>query len=188
MENSLNTTSTTETITDKISEKRFPITTLWVFKVPLIILLINIVALFFGAYYPYLVLAMLIMLIANPLIRMNFHYSLEDKFFFVKQGVISKKQRNLPYGVIQDISLKQDLFDRIFKIATLRVENASNSKAKNYGTFRFGGVANSNDNSLGVSGSKINIPGLKIQDAEELKKIILQKMKDNPIEDSNSGL
>ncbi len=165
-----------------ITEKDYPITKLWIFKTPIIIFLVNAVALFFGYYFPYLVLAFPIMLIANPLIRANFHYSLDDKFLIVRQGVISKKQRNMPYGVIQNVFVKQDLFDRIFGLASLRIENASQA----------GGAKNiriqEEQGSVGASGNKVNIPGLKKQSAGELKNLILNKIKENPIEDNQSGL
>ncbi|MDP2927008.1 MAG: PH domain-containing protein [bacterium] len=176
-----------------ITEKNYPITKLWVFKAPIIIILINVVALFFGYYFPYLVLALPIMLIANSLIRANFHYSLDDKYFHVKQGVISKKQRNLPYGVIQNVFVKQDLFDRIFGLASLRIENASQAGGDNKAHWwnkSYGSKSNAygQGESLGSSGNKVSLPGLKKQNAEELKNLILQKMKENPIEDSQSGL
>ncbi|MFA5796401.1 MAG: PH domain-containing protein [Candidatus Shapirobacteria bacterium] len=187
------TPNTTPNISSVITEKNYPITTLWIFKAPIIIIVMNVVALFFGYYFPYLILALPIMLIANPLIRANFHYSLDDKFFGIKQGVISKKHRSLPYGVIQNVFVKQDVFDRIFGLATLRVENASQSGAgakvswwkKSYGSSSSG---YGQDDGVGSSGNKVNIPGLKKQDAEELKNFILQKIKNNPIEDSQSGL
>lgn len=172
-----------------VSEKKYPITKLWIFKAPLILALVNVVALLFGYYFPYLIVALVAMLIINPLIRANFHYSLEAKLLFVKQGVISKKQRNLPYGVIQNVFVKQDLFDRIFGLASLRVENASNSNQRKSGGFRlsgFGGTAY--QESMGASGNVINISGLRKQQAEELKNAILLKIKENPIEDSQSGL
>ncbi|MCX5700098.1 MAG: PH domain-containing protein [Candidatus Omnitrophica bacterium] len=165
-----------------ITERDYPITKLWMFKAPIIIVLMNIVALFFGYYFPYLVLALPVMLIANPLIRNRFHYSLEEKFLIVRQGVISKKQRNLPYGVIQNVFLKQDLFDRIFGLATLRIENASQAGGARDIRMRQA------QEGVGASGNKINIPGLKKQSAEELKNLILKKIKENPIEDSQSGL
>jgi uncharacterized membrane protein YdbT with pleckstrin-like domain len=179
-----------DTISPIITEKTYPITKLWIFKAPIIIIVLNIIALIFGYYFLYLVVALPIMLIVNPFIRANFHYSLDDKFLNVKQGVISKKQRNLSYGVIQNVYIKQDLFDRIFKLATLRIENAaqSGSGGVKLSSFRLTGISNNDENSVGSSGNKINIPGLKKQDAEELKKYILQKIKDNPIEDSQSGL
>lgn len=169
-----------------VTEKNYPITTLWIFKAPIIIVLISIAALLFGYYFPYLLIALPIYLIANPLIRANFHYSLDDKFFNVKQGVISKKQHHVPYGVIQTVFVKQDIFDRIFRLASLRIENASQAGGgKSYGSesSRYGGHED-----VGASKNKVNIPGLKKQSAEELKNIILQKIKENPIEDSQSGL
>ncbi len=178
-----------------ITERNYPITKLWIFKAPIIVIVISIVGLFFGIWFPYLVIALPILLIANPLIRANFHYSLDDKYFNVRQGVISKKQRNLPYGVIQNVFVKQGIFDRIFGLASLRVENASQSGGgskerwwnKSYGSkstaYGFG-----QQDGVGTSGNKVNIPGLKKANAEELKNLILQKIKENPIEDSQSGL
>lgn len=177
---------------EMVSEKNFPITKLWIFKSPIIIILLNIVALFFGRYFPYLVLALPIILIANPLIRANFHFSTEGKFFLVKQGVFSKKQRNLPYGVIQNVFVRQDLFDRVFGLASLRVENASYAGAgtkTSWWKYSAGNSAyNDKQESVGASGNKVNIPGLKKADAETLKNIILKRMKENPVEDSQSGL
>jgi uncharacterized membrane protein YdbT with pleckstrin-like domain len=189
MENFSQTVNSAQNTTTIITEKNYPITKLWIFKTPIIIVLVNIIALFFGYYFPYLVLALPIMLIANPLIRANFHYSLDENFFRVKQGVISKKQKNLPYGVIQNVFVKQDLFDRIFGLAHLKIENASlgGGKVEKRKSFSITS-GNSNSESVGASGNKINIPGLKKKSAEELKNLILQKIKENPIEDSQSGL
>lgn len=172
-----------------VNEKNYPITKLWIFKAPIIAIVITIIALLFGYYFPYLVIAIPIWLIANPLIRANFHYSTEDKFFVVRQGVFSKKQRNLPYGVIQNVLVKQDWFDRVFGLASFSVENASQGGGKGFfgGSkgFRLGGVANSRQGeAVGSSGNKVNIPGLKKKDAEALKFILLQRMKENPIEES----
>lgn len=176
-----------------ITEKDYPITKLWIFKTPILIVLANLAILPFGYFFPYLVLAFPIMLIANPLIRANFHYSLDDKYFHIKQGVISKKQRNLPYGVIQNIFVKQDLFDRIFGLASLRVENAVQSGGGKMSWWKRGYGSKGNAygqqaEGLGSYGNKVNLPGLKKSSAEALKVLLLQKMKENPIEDSQSGL
>ena len=101
------------------------------------------------------------MLIANPLIRANFHYSLDDKYFKMKQGVISKKQNNQPYGVIQTVFVHQDLFDRIFGLATLRVENAVGGGGKSKKRKSFTLHSASSSDTVGVSGNKMHIPGLK---------------------------
>lgn len=173
-----------------VSEKDYPITILWIFKSPIIILLVNLIALMVGYYFPVLVAMFPVLLIYNPLVRASFHYRLESKYFFVKSGVISKKERNLPYGVIQNVFVKQDLFDRIFGLATLRVENAitpQDVKKKSFWTRNRGFGVNDND-AIGTSGNMVNIPGLKKQSAEALKELILQKIKENPLDDSQSGL
>lgn len=181
------TTVSSPQFTNSIAtEKDYPITKLWIFKAPIIITFISLVALFFGYYLPYFLIALPFYLIANPLIRANFHYSTEEKFFVVKQGVFSKKQRNLPYGVIQNVLVKQDWFDRVFGLASFSVENASQGGGKGF----FSGLRSNKQQaeSVGSSGNKVNIPGLKKKHAEALKLVLLQRMKENPIEDSQSGL
>ncbi len=174
-----------------ITEKEYPITTRWVLRSPIIVLSFGIIILFTGdiSNSALAVLAAFIYVIVGYVIRANFHYSLDDKYFHVKQGVISKTQRNLPYGVIQDVFVKQNLFDRIFGIASLRIENASQLGGKGGGKVswlnkNYGMGSYSGSDGVGSSGNKINLPGLKKQDAETLKKLVLQKMKENPIEES----
>ena len=176
-----------------VSEQNYPITTLWIYKAPLICIFTTIIALFFGVYFPYVVLAIPIYLIANPLIRKNFHYRTEEKFFVVSEGVFSKKQRNLPYGVIQNVFVKQDWFDRVFGLASFAVENASQGGGKGFfgggGNFRISeAYQQRGGETVGSSGSKVNIPGLRKNDAEALRLVLLARMKENPIEDSQSGL
>ncbi len=172
-----------------ITEKNYPITTLWVFKAPIIIIIIQFLLLvLFGGINVYLLIALPIYLIANPLIRKNFHYSLEPEFFIVHQGVISKKQRNFPYGVIQHVNVKQDFFDRLAGLASLTVENAGVSGGEDTRSFRLTSGYNQHGDSVGASRNKVNIPGLKKADAEMLKKAILEKMEAYQQVELSSGL
>jgi uncharacterized membrane protein YdbT with pleckstrin-like domain len=170
-----------------LTEKNYPITILWIFKAPIIFVAISAVAILFGYWFPYLVILVPFYLIANPLIRKNFHFSTDEKFLVVNHGVFSKKHLNLPYGVIQNIIVKQDWFDRVFGLATLSIENAiqGGSKANSIAAAR---ASRSQGDFLGSSGNKVSIPGLKKSDAEALKLVVLQKMKENPVDDNNSGL
>ena len=181
-----------QSISEMVTEKNYPITILWIFKAPIIFIGITLIALLFGYFFPYFVIAIPYYLIANPLIRSNFHYSTEEKFFDVKQGVFSKKQRHLPYGVIQNVLVKQDWFDRVFGLASFSVENASQGGGKGlFGGSKFfksGGLYQQQGESVGSTGNKVNIPGLRKKDAEALRSVLLQRMKENPIEDSQSGL
>lgn len=176
---------------DLVTEEEYPITKLWIFKAPVIIIIVSIVALLFGYWFPYLVIVLpTLLIIENFLIRANFHYATREKFFEVRQGVISKKQRNLPYGVIQNVYVKQDVFDRIFGLATLRIENASQGGGKGFfKSLRLSGIYQQQQGEIvGSSGNAVNIPGMKKSSAEGLKAILLQKIKGNPIEDNQSGL
>lgn len=172
----------------EVTEKQYPITTLWIFKATIITIFISIVGLFFGIWFPIIVLAIPFSLIANPLIRMNFHYSVGDQYFVVDQGVISKKHFNLSYGVIQNVSVKQDVFDRIFGLATLSVENAASAGGVGVKSFRMTGSGIGNTDMVGVSKNKINIPGIRKEHVEALKSLILERMKANEHLDTNSGI
>jgi uncharacterized membrane protein YdbT with pleckstrin-like domain len=180
-----------------ITEKNYPVQKLWlVFRsiITFLFILVFLVPPLFFAYkrgeiskdgaifYIILVIgATIFHFIVKVLERANFHYSIEEKFLTVKQGILSKRQRHIPYGVIQNLFVKQDLFDRILGFASLMIENASQGG---------GALEDSQQTSetIGFSGNRVSIPGLTKADAEILKGIILQKMKENPIEDSQSGL
>ena len=194
-----------------ITEKNYPVQGLWVFKSILgylFVLLIFFVLYFLTSsrlgetgknsainFYLIIIIAFAIFhLIVTILRRANFHYSIEDKFLTLKQGILSKQQRHIPYGVIQNLFVKQDLFDRIFGLASLTIENASQGagalaapQQKVFG-LRVGTQQRQQVEMVGFSGNKVIIPGLTKQNAETLKEILLQKMKENPIEDSQSGL
>ena len=107
---------------------------------------------------------------------------------------MSKQERHIPYGVIQNIYVKQDLLDRLFGLASLAIENASQGAGSQDGnTTKIFGMTFSNQRRqqteiVGFRGNKVSVPGLTKQNAEVLKGIVLQKMKENPIEDSQSGL
>ncbi len=175
-----------------ITEKNYSVQRLWVFKS---ILGFLVVFIFFVPYFlfssredaemNFYAIAIIVFAIFHFIItilkRVNFHYSIEEKFLTLKQGILSKQQRHIPYGVIQNLFVKQDLFDKIFGLASLTIENASQGA---------GALAAPQQKveMVGFSGNKVSIPGLKKANAETLKAIILQKMKENPIEDSQSGL
>ena len=194
------TIKTSPQSTNRIAtEKECPITQLWVFKGTIILTAILLVAIIFGYYFPYyinalpfcliaIILAIPFNLIANILFKANFHYSTKDKFFVVKQGVFSKKQRNLPYGVIQNVLVKQDWLDRVFGLASFSIENASQGGGGGKGFFLLYKSYKDQGETIGSSSNKVNIPGLKKKDAEALRLVLLQRMKENPIEDSQSGL
>lgn len=193
-----------------ITEKNYPVQGLWVLKsiirsLPGVIILILLLTFSVGTktnntglniyLFLYMGIGIIFGLVLPFLRRLTFHYSIEDKFLTLRQGILSRQQRHIPYGVIQNLFVKQDLLDRIFGLASLTIENASQGagalaappKQKFFG-MRAGAQRKQQIEMVGFSGNKVSIPGLTRVNAEILKGIVLQKMKENPIEDSQSGL
>ena len=114
-----------------VDETIYPIQFAWIWKTGITFFLavfFSVVLLIFGYVNYYLVFLILyspIHFIVLFLRRKNFHYELNSAFLNIRQGVINKQQRTVPYGMIQNVFVKQDLFDRVFGLASLAIENAS---------------------------------------------------------------
>lgn len=187
-----------------ITEQNYPVESIWILKSILgSIIAVVILSPFFlfglngGEFSIYMIIYLGFIpfnLVITMLRRVNFHYSIEDKFMTLKQGILSKQQRHIPYGVIQNVYVKQDLFDRLFSLASLTLENASQGGGnQSYGQTKVFGMTVSNRKQertemVGFSGNKVSIPGLTKSNAEILKGFVLKKMKENPIDDNQSGL
>ncbi len=122
--------------------------------------------------FGFIIVSAPLLILFNILTWKNFHFSLDNQFLNLSQGVLSKQNRQIPYGVIQDVFVEQDLFDRIFGLASLRIENAAQAGMMPV-TPRHGEM-------LGFKGSLVSIPGLSKESAEKLKDTILQKMHTTP--------
>ena len=131
-----------------------------------------------------------IYLIALLLQKVNFHFSVEEKSLVLTQGVINKQQRFVPYSVIQNLLITRDLADMALGWATLIIENASGAAGNTTYRGRYSRVQITNMVvvGLGSMGNRISIPGLKLSDAEDLRNVLLQKMKESPQKTDNSGL
>ena len=166
---------------ETVNEKKYPVEKKWLLK-PIINSSIRII--FFSLILSYIkllnafnqinIFIMLIIIfetinfISVYLWILNYHYSIEDEFLTIKKGTIKKQQRSISFGVIQNIILKQGIFDRFFNLASLQIENASQTG--------------------GLSANKNFIPGLTKENAEIIKGILFQKIKDNPRRFNQSGL
>lgn len=186
-----------------VTEKDYPIRGLWILKSVFRSLLSWVAfAFIFGTtftgspdpevrkevltYFSLLIIFSVLQTIFSILRRATFHYSIEEQFLTLRQGILSRQQRHIPYGVIQNLFVKQSLFDRIFRLASLTIENASSGGGVLIAPL--GNQPQGQVDIVGYSGNKISIPGLTKGDAESLKSIILLKMKENPVEDNQSGL
>ena len=192
-----------------VNEKTYPIQAVWVIKnfiyivirtagflIPVCFVLfysharvgMSIVAEFIVAIVFAIVLHVAIF-IALVLRKIKFQYEFGEKNIILKQGIISKSERHIFYGRIQNISLSQDFVDKFLGIASLLIETASDSggaklltEAKNDRSREFGWFK------LGFYSNCILIPGLLYDNASDFKKFIMEQMIANPIDDAQSGL
>lgn len=187
-----------------ITDNEYPVESTWILKIPVNFLITTVIISIFlgfilvplgflsseGGIISLAVLGITIAtmvgigflsVIVAALSRENFHYSVEEDFMIFHQGVLTKQQKNLPYGVIQDVILSQDIVDKMFGLASVTIENASSGGGQVYARGRAAGAW------IGFVGNVATIPGLTKPNAETLKEIILKKMKENPYR-TTSGL
>ncbi len=112
--------------------------------------------------------------------KKKFHFALHDTYIFVTQGWYTSNERQTSYDGMQDVTIKQDVLDRMFGLAMLVITNVSNTSANIMNMTEVSITA------LGALGNKISIAGLKIKDAESLRDIIASKIREHA--NSSSGL
>jgi membrane protein YdbS with pleckstrin-like domain len=187
-----------------ITENDYPVESNWILKIPLNFLIFTVaiiiflslflipMAIFFSeGWIIFLIVVGIVVFvmigigilstIVASLSRDNFHYSIEKEFMIFRQGILTKQQKNLPYGVIQDLIISQDIADRFFGLASLSIENASFGGGQIYARGQAAGSW------IGFFGNVATIPGLTKQNAEILKSILLDKVKEFP-STNKSGL
>ncbi len=179
-----------------ITEKTYPIQNVWLFRQTFQGMSIAFILLFFiflsnikgffspsGLVFTVAIFLLGIILSSHSIMhvfqRANFSFRLEEQFLALNQGVISKQTRNIPYGHIQAIYLNQGYFDRMFHLASLTFDDTSVEGTSYMDHKGFVGRGKFRREVLGFMGNKIHIPGLKQNDAEALKMILLQKIKEN---------
>src|SRR2546427_9105849 len=183
-----------------VTEKNYPIRLQWVLKFLGLVVLISLSFIFLsrigmnlGPHPRFLtwlvVIAGLLPVMNALLLRAAFHYSLGAQFLVVRQGILSTQERTIPYGVIQNLSVDQDVFDRLVGLATLTIEGLSQDRGEVEAASpsllalsfmsRMGRVYAASPQTrapqLGFYGNKVRIAGLSVSDAEMLKEMFLQK-------------
>lgn len=117
------------------------------------------------------------------LTRENFHYEFGEKEIHLKQGIIRKSERTVLYGRIQNVNLPQNFIDRFLGLASISLETASEGAgAKIY-------KKNTREDLWpGFSSNRIAISGLLYENAADIRDVVMQLIKMNPIDDAQSGL
>lgn len=176
------------------NDKNYPIEPIWLLKGPLIslislpffmVFLIFIYRNDFSSlsklstdsyrsllYIGFFIIAPPLHFIANVIRRATFHYQFDEKFLNLRQGLIRRQNRQLPFGVIQNVLVTRGILDRLFGLSTVIIQNATQSTVKD--------VKAQTAGYAGFFGNTIQIPGLSKDNAEKIKNALLEKIKDSP--------
>ncbi|WP_343988564.1 PH domain-containing protein [Kangiella japonica] len=106
---------------------------------PIFILLDNIKKILFpvlialigpgGSYWEYIALAVALIVSLGAIVQYKFYrYWLEPTQIRVKEGIIFRNERQVPYNRIQNINLSQNPLHRILGVVTVQLESASGGK------------------------------------------------------------
>ncbi len=57
-----------------------------------------------------------------------YHYWIKPDKIEIKEGILFKSNRKIPYTRIQNVNVSQNILERFFKVATLQLESASGGK------------------------------------------------------------
>ena len=57
--------------------------------------------------------------------RKNYAFRFDTENIYYRTGVISLSEKHMPYSSIQDVSVNQSVMERIFRLAKVKIENAS---------------------------------------------------------------
>lgn len=171
----------------KITEQAYPIEMKWIIKNVCPIAFAFLFSFFIGGVTHierwFLFSAIIIAFLLSWLERKNFHYEFGEKFIILKKGIISKSERYIPYGRIQNISVSKSIMDNLFDLATLVIQTASESAVKPRKLFYI-----SEKNIPRPEENAVKIPGLLYENALHLRDALKELVKKNPIDDAQSGL
>jgi uncharacterized membrane protein YdbT with pleckstrin-like domain len=109
---------------------------------------------------------------------LTFSYWLDEDFINIKQGVITRSEKHIPFSVIQDVIVNQDILDRLFGLSTVIVENAAMGGMMMPTNNRNAGMyAQSNrvQDFPGMYGNRLVLPGFSREDAIKFRDIVLSK-------------
>lgn len=184
-------------MTSPLTKNDFPIQNIWIFKSFFSIVLYFLVFLFITRSIFEVVFYLIFFIIASAFssafmyIRVNaFNFEFKENMVTLRQGILSKQQRDMQYSTIQNIIIKRDLFSRLLGLASFTFENAAGgggysnlmkaSKNNSYSVY--------NRDFIGFSGNLVCIPGLQTLDAEKLKVFLMERMTANQTVGDVSGL
>lgn len=104
------------------------------------------------------IVSFIIVYIYQYLYYKTYFYNLTNDHIIIFKGVIAPKEITIPYEKIQDIYVDQDILDRLFGLYDVHISTPTAS-----------------------SGQAAHIDGVEKTIAEELRALLLQKVKEHPV-------
>lgn len=99
----------------------------------------------------------------------SYYFEFTPEYVLLRDGVISKEERHLPYRSIQNVTLRQGILDRILGIGGVSIENAAGQ----------GYVPGGRSATAALMRNGILIPGQSIEKANELLAVLNDIMSKN---------
>jgi uncharacterized membrane protein YdbT with pleckstrin-like domain len=132
----------------EISSKTYPISKLWIYSAILngAIFSLIIALLFLGVvskkhtavdpnlfFYAIIIFAFIFFLSMwwKIIWKKNYYFEFTTDYILLKTGVISRSDEHIPYKSIQNITESQGIFDRMFGLSDVTIENAVNGAMQN---------------------------------------------------------
>lgn len=95
----------------------------------------------------------------------SFRYCFDEKGVFFKRGILRPFSMDVSYARVQNIIIDNTHgMEHIYGIATLTIQTAAKSR------------------------KRLSIPGLSIEDAEDIKQYVFERISGSSVKDSGLGL
>lgn len=124
----------------------------------------------------YFVIFAILTLISVPAIILRwyyFNYTLTDNEIIINSGVLSKQTRHIPYSKIHNVNTTQNFLQKIFRIASVKIETAGDSATEgvlNYLSVENSEVIKQQLNQLSSSASRYSQSSSNINDHGNFQK------------------
>ena len=82
----------------------------------------------------------------------NYRFAFTTEYIFMHAGIIAKSEKHIPYNTVQDVIVNQSIFERLFGLARVTIQNAAG-----------GG---------GLVGGGMTIPGQTLERANKLAEVV----------------
>ncbi len=107
---------------------------------------------------------MLLLIVHSILYYLNFFFYIQDGEFVLKKGYLNKKTLSIPLERIQNINMKQNMFQQLLKVTAIEIDTA------------------------GTVGKELKIHALDLAHAKALSDIVSRVTKENPIDDKTENI